>query len=170
MKLIKSLILLSLALLTGTSLPVLALSRNITPDNINKEIINRGINSVVAELGETGARQEITHKITTGDRDWIKLAFKLTQTIHLDFSKEMRYALSMALINNPVDVLATADKENNILLADICTIPPELETRENKIEFVNKVRKSLGSITDYEAKDRVEECFWELEKAYNVEF
>ncbi|WP_387465500.1 hypothetical protein [Photorhabdus sp. RM323S] len=170
MKLIKTLILLSLALLTGTNLPALALSQNVTPDNINKEIINRGINSVVAELGETGARQEITHKITTGDRDWIKLAFKLTQSIHLDFSKEIRYALSMALINNPVDVLTTADKENNISLADICTIPPELETRENKIKFVNKVRKSLGSITDYEAKNRAEECFWELEKAYNVEF
>ncbi|WP_445375633.1 hypothetical protein ACSLVK_09005 [Photorhabdus tasmaniensis] len=170
MKLIKSLILLSLALLTGTNLPALALSRNITPDNINKEIINRGINSVVAELGETGARQEITHKITTGDRDWIKLAFKLTQSIHLDFSKEIRYALSMALINNPVDVLITADKENNISLDDICTIPPELETRENKIEFVNKVKKSLGSITNQEAKNRAEECFWELEKAYNVEF
>ncbi|ETS32925.1 hypothetical protein BB987_06855 [Photorhabdus temperata] len=170
MKIIKALIFLSLTLLTGTTLPTLALSQNVTPDNINKEIINRGINSVVAELGETGARQEITHKITTGDRDWIKLAFKLTQTIHLDFSKEMQYALSMALINNPVDVLATADKENNISLSDICTIPPELETRENKIEFVNKVRKSLGSITDYEVKNRVEECFWELEKAYNVEF
>ncbi|TDB51695.1 hypothetical protein [Photorhabdus khanii] len=170
MKLIKALIFLSLTLLTSTTLPTLALSQNVTPDNINKEIINRGINSVVAELGETGARQEITHKITTGDRDWIKLAFKLTQTIHLDFSKEIRYALSMALINNPVDVLTAADKENNISLSDICTIPPELETRENKIEFINKVRKSLGAITDYKVKDKVEECFWELEKAYDMEF
>ncbi|CAQ85737.1 MULTISPECIES: hypothetical protein [Photorhabdus] len=167
MRLIKSLLLLSPTLFTSPS--TLALSSTLTANDIAREITNRGVNSVVAELGETGARQEITHKITTGDSNWVKLAFKLTQSIHLDFSKEIRYALSIALINNPVDVLTAADKEKNISLTDICTIPPELETRENKIEFVDKVRKSLESITDYEVKDRAEECFWELEKAYNME-
>ncbi|KOY61063.1 hypothetical protein AM629_15945 [Photorhabdus heterorhabditis] len=168
MPLLKALLLLYSTLFT--SLPTLALSPTFTANDIAREITNRGVNSVVAELGETGVRQEITHKITTGDSNWVKLAFKLTQSMHLDFSKEILYALSIALINNPVDVLAAADKEKNISLADICTIPPELETRENKIKFVDKVRKSLESITDYEIKGRVEECFWELNKAYNVEF
>ncbi|NHB92758.1 hypothetical protein [Photorhabdus cinerea] len=168
MRIIKSLILLSPILFT--SLPTFALSRPFTANDIAREITNRGINSVVAELGEIGVRQEITHKITTGDSNWVKLAFKLTQSMHLDFSREIRYALSIALINNPVDVLAAADKEKNISLADICTIPPELETKENKIEFVDKVRKSLESAKESEAKGRIEECYWELEKAYNVEF
>ncbi|MCA6221364.1 hypothetical protein [Photorhabdus antumapuensis] len=168
MQLIKTLILLSPMLFISHT--ALALSRPLTPENITKEIVNRGTNSVVAELGEMGAKQEITHKITTGDSNWIKLAFKLMQSMHLDFAKEMRYALSLALINNPVEVLANADKENNISLADICTIPPELGTRENKIEFVDKVKKSLGAITDYKVKDRIEDCLWELEKAYNTEF
>ncbi|EYU14544.1 hypothetical protein CE143_20535 [Photorhabdus luminescens] len=168
MKLIKILILLSPTLFISQT--ALALSHPLTPENITKEIINRGTNSVVAELGEMGARQEITHKITTGDRKWIKLAFKLTQSMHQDFAKEIRYALSLALINNPVEVLANADKENNLSLADICTIPPELGTRENKIEFIDKVKKSLGAITDSKAKDRANDCFWELEKAYNTEF
>ncbi|KAA1186058.1 hypothetical protein [Photorhabdus heterorhabditis] len=168
MRLIKALILLSPTLFT--SLPTLALSPTFTANDIAREITNRGINSVVAELGEMGVRQEITHKITTGDSNWVKLAFKLTQSMHLDFSREIRYALSIALINNPVDVLAAADKEKNISLADICTIPPELETKEHKIEFVDKVSKSLKSVTEYEAKNRAKECFWELEKAYNVEF
>ncbi|WP_118985571.1 hypothetical protein [Photorhabdus sp. CRCIA-P01] len=168
MRLIKTLILLSPMLFISHT--ALALSRPLTPENITKEIVNRGTNSVVAELGEMGAKQEITHKISTGDSNWIKLAFKLTQSMHLDFAKGMRYALSLALINNPVEVLANADKENNISLADICTIPPELGTRENKIEFVDKVKKSLGAITDYKVKDRIEDCLWELEKAYNTEF
>ncbi|MCC8459014.1 hypothetical protein [Photorhabdus aegyptia] len=168
MKLIKTLILLSPMLFISQT--ALALSQPLTPEDITKEIINRGTNSVVAELGEIGVRQEIVHKISTGDHNWIKLAFKLTQSMHLDFAKEIRYALSLALINNPVEVLANADKENNLSLTDICTIPPELGTRENKIEFVDKVKKSLGAITNREAKDRAEDCFWELEKAYNTEF
>ncbi|OCQ52374.1 hypothetical protein Ppb6_02448 [Photorhabdus australis subsp. thailandensis] len=168
MRILEALLLLSSTLFT--SLPALALSPTITANDIAREIRNRGVNSVVAELGETGARQEIIHKITTGDSNWVKLAFKLTQSMHIDFSKEIHYSLSIALINNPVDVLTTADKEKNISLADLCTIPPELETRENKIEFVDKVRKSLKSITDYEIKGRAEECFWELDKAYNLEF
>ncbi|MBS9425899.1 hypothetical protein [Photorhabdus caribbeanensis] len=167
MNLIKTLTLLSPMLFTSQT--ALALSHPLTPENITKEIINRGTNSVVAELGEMGARQEIIHNITTGDSQWIKLAFKLTQSMHLDFAKEMRYALSLALINNPVEVLANADKENNISLADICTIPPELGSKDNKIEFVDKVKKSLGAITNRKAKDRAEDCFWELEKAYNTE-
>ncbi|MBS9435120.1 hypothetical protein [Photorhabdus hainanensis] len=168
MKLIKILILLSPMLFISHT--VLALSQPLTPEDITKEIINRGTNSVVAELGEMGARQEIVHEISTGDRNWIKLAFKLTQSMHQNFAKEIRYALSLALINNPVEVLTNADKENNLSLADICTIPQELGTKENKIAFVDKVKKSLGTITDREAKDRSEDCFWELEKAYNTEF
>ncbi|OCA54597.1 hypothetical protein [Photorhabdus namnaonensis] len=168
MKLMKSLILFSSMLLINQT--AFALSQPLTPEDITKEIINRGTNSVAAELGEMGVRQEIVHKISTGDHNWIKLAFKLTQSTHQDFAKEIRYALSLALINNPVEVLANADKENNLSLADICTIPPELGTRENKIEFVDKVKKSLGAITDREAKDKSEDCFWELEKAYNTEF
>lgn len=166
--LIKTLILLSSMLFISQA--ALALSQPLTPEDITKEIINRGTNSVVAELGEMGVRQEIVHKISTGDRNWIKLAFKLTQSMHQDFAKEMRYALSLALINNPVEVLANADKENNLSLADICAIPPELGTKENKIEFVDKVKKSLDAITDREVKDRAKDCFWELEKAYNTEF
>ncbi|OWO81269.1 hypothetical protein B5C26_13815 [Photorhabdus luminescens] len=168
MQLMKTLILLSPMLFISHT--ALALSQPLTPQNITKEIINRGTNSVAAELGEMGARQEITHNITTGDSNWIKLAFKLTQSTHLGFAKEIRYALSLALINNPVEVLANADKGNNISLADICTIPPELGTRENKIAFIDKVKKSLDAITDSEAKKRVEDCFWALEKAYNTEF
>ncbi|MCK3668684.1 hypothetical protein [Photorhabdus noenieputensis] len=166
--LIKNLTLLSPMLFISHT--ALALSQPLTPEDITKEIINRGTNSVVAELGEMGARQEIAHNITTGDSKWIKLAFKLTQSMHLDFAKEIRYALSLALINNPVEVLANADKAHNISLTDICTIPAELGTKKNKIEFVDKVKKSLGAITDNEAKDRAEYCFWELEKAYNTEF
>ncbi|WP_323840077.1 hypothetical protein [Photorhabdus africana] len=168
MKLIKILTLLSPMLFISHT--ALALSYPLTSENINKEIMNRGTNSVVAELGEIGAKQKITHNISTGDSKWIKLAFKLTQSMHLDFAKEVRYALSLALINNPAEVLANVDKENNISLADICTIPPELATRENKIEFVDKVKKSLSAITDFKAKNRAEDCFWELEKAYNTEF
>ncbi|WP_047684205.1 MULTISPECIES: hypothetical protein [Xenorhabdus] len=139
------------------------------PTEIRQQVKERGVNSIVAEIGEQGKRNEIAHYITTGNPEWVKIAFELTPNIHQDFSKQIFNSLSFALINNPVEVLTLANKRKPSLSSDICNIPPTLTGLENKEQFVRNVAKSLNAAKKSASrKDRenIEICQWELNQSY----
>ncbi|PHM39768.1 hypothetical protein Xmau_02366 [Xenorhabdus mauleonii] len=138
-----------------------------TPDEIMQQVQERGVNSVVAELGEEYERNSIAHNISTGDNQWLQIAFKLYPNIHPKFSKQIRESLSIALINNPNYVLMLTTKHRNLSIMDICDIPSTINGSRQQKSFIRKVINSLKAAEKSSTRtnrDNIEMCLWEFEK------
>ncbi|MBI6549219.1 hypothetical protein [Xenorhabdus lircayensis] len=154
------------------SLPSVA--RLSTPDEIMQQVQERGVNAVVAELGEEHERNKIAHKISTGDSQWLQIAFKLSPNIHTKFSKKTVDALSLALINNPVEVLALAKTHRTLSSTDICNnMPSTIKGSAQQKSFIKKVVGSLNAAEKSnfgKNRDSIQMCLWEFEKVYSNYF
>ncbi|MDC9615041.1 hypothetical protein PSI19_14455 [Xenorhabdus khoisanae] len=153
------------------SLPSVA--RFATPEKIMQQVQERGVNAVVAELSEEREWSNITHNISTGDSQWVQIAFKLSQNIHPNASKQIIDALSLALVNNPVEVLELTNKHRAFSFADICNIPPTITGKSQKRAFFNSAMDSLKAADQSKQgknRDDIETCRWEIEKAASVYF
>ncbi|PHM36102.1 hypothetical protein [Xenorhabdus innexi] len=142
-----------------------------TPKEIIQQVKERGVNSVVAEIGERKKREEIADFITTGDSEWLEVAFQLTPSIHHDFSSQILNSLSFALINNPVEVLAMANKYQLSSAHNICNIPSTLTGINNKEKFVRDVSTSLKTakkVANRKDEENIEWCQLELNKSYTT--
>ncbi|WP_228858040.1 hypothetical protein ACP179_09080 [Xenorhabdus stockiae] len=140
-----------------------------TPKEIIQQVKERGVNSVVAEIGERRKREEIADFITTGETEWLEVAFQLVPNIHHDFSNQIFNSLSFALINNPIEVLAMADKYQPSSTNNICNIPSTLIGTKSKEKFVRDVAVSLKKAkTSASRKDEenIELCQFALNKSY----
>ncbi|MDX7988572.1 hypothetical protein FE392_14730 [Xenorhabdus sp. 12] len=152
--------------LTGlASLPSIA--KLSTPEEIMQQLQERGTNSVVAELGEEHERNVIAHNISTGDNQWLQIASKLYPNIHPKFSKQIRESLSIALINNPKDVLTLTAKNRALSIMDVCTIPSTINGATQQRSFIQKVINSLQTAEKSNTgtnKGNIEMCLWGFEK------
>ncbi|MDR0218387.1 MAG: hypothetical protein LBI71_05800 [Enterobacteriaceae bacterium] len=137
--------------------------------DIIQQVKERGVNPVVAELGEQGERDKIAYRITTGDPEWINVAFKLLPSMKNDFTQQILNSLSFALINNPVKVLELAKKHNLLSSNDICTIPSTLVNTKEKQQYIRKVAASLKAAeksAGRQDKQNIEICQQELALFY----
>ncbi|PHM46990.1 hypothetical protein [Xenorhabdus miraniensis] len=153
------------------SLPSVA--RFATPEKIMQQVQERGVNAVVAELSEEREWSNITHNISTGDSQWVQLAFKLSQNIHPTVSKQITNAISLALVNNPAEVLELTNKHRVLSFADICNIPPTIIGTSKKRAFFKDVMDSLKEANKSnfgKNRDNIETCRWEIEKAASIYF
>ncbi|MDX7990583.1 hypothetical protein [Xenorhabdus littoralis] len=144
-----------------------------TPDRIMRQVHERGINSVVAELSEEREMDKIIHHISTGDSQWLRVAFKLSPNIHPIFSEKTISALSFALINNPVEVLSLAENHRTLASANICTIPSTIHNLQQQKSFFGQVMNSLNAARKAntgKSKNGIDMCMWEFEKNHSVYF
>ncbi|MDC9589209.1 MULTISPECIES: hypothetical protein [Xenorhabdus] len=154
-----------------TSLPSIA--KFSTPAKIMQQLQERGVNSVVAEINEKYEQDNMLHSISTGDTQWLQIAFKLNPNAHPKFPQKIINALSVALTENPVEVLALAKAHRTLSFTDICTIPNTLNKLDKKKEFAKKMMNSLNAAEKSntgENRDNIEICMWEFEKARNAYF
>ncbi|MDC9594528.1 hypothetical protein [Xenorhabdus sp. IM139775] len=151
------------------SLPSLA--RFSTPEKIFQQVQERGVNSVVAEINAEYEQDQIIHHISTGDKQWLQVAFKLAPNIHPAFSQKIINALSMALIENPVEVLALAKTHRSLSFTDICNMPPTITGLNQQRAFAKKMIGSLKAAEKAnKGKDRnnIESCIWAFEQAHST--
>ncbi|OTA19305.1 hypothetical protein Xbed_02523 [Xenorhabdus beddingii] len=144
-----------------------------TPEEIMQQLQERGVNSVVAELGERRDWSRIIHNISTGDSQWLKVAFKLSPNLHPEFTKQTINALSLALVNNPTEVLALTSKHRTISFMDICHIPTTITGLAQKQTFAKNALRSLKTVEKSDLRknwDNIENCLWELEKSSSTYF
>ncbi|AOM42168.1 hypothetical protein [Xenorhabdus hominickii] len=144
-----------------------------TPAKIMQQLYERGVNSVVAQLGEEGKENEITHNITTGDSQWLKVAFALSSNMNPKFSQQVSSALSLALINNPVEVLALAKSNRTFSPSEICNIPATISSSDGHKKFIKKVSDSLNAARKSNIgsnKENVEVCLLQLDAADSLYF
>ncbi|WP_244175454.1 hypothetical protein [Xenorhabdus vietnamensis] len=142
-----------------------------TPAEIMLQLQERGVNSVVAEINEQYKQDNIIHSISTGDKQWLNIAFELIPSTHSRFSKEIINALSIALTKNPVEVLTLAETHSTLSLNDICSIPQSIKALRQKKEFAKKMMGSLSAAEKSNTgknRDNIENCMWEFGKARNV--
>ncbi|CDM87942.1 hypothetical protein [Xenorhabdus bovienii] len=138
-----------------------------TQAEILQQVRERGVNAVVAELGEIRKRDEVAHNITTGERQWLEVAFTLFPNIHSEFSKQILRSLSFALINNPVEVLSLSKEHNYFSSDQICNIPSTLKGLDARTQFIKKVSNRLNAARKANSgknKENIENCLWELEQ------
>ncbi|OKP03430.1 hypothetical protein [Xenorhabdus eapokensis] len=147
------------------SLPSLA--RFSTPAEIMQQVRERGVNSVVAEINAEHNGEKIIQNIATGDKQWLQVAFKLSPNIHPEFSRQITYALSVALTENPVEVLSLIKSHRTLSFTDICNIPPTIRGPSQQKAFAKKMidrlraaEKSNQGANQY----NIEACIWQFEK------
>ncbi|MCP9268098.1 hypothetical protein M5U04_08290 [Xenorhabdus sp. XENO-1] len=136
-----------------------------TQAEILQQVRERGVNAVVAELGESRKRDEIAYNITTGESQWLRVAFTLSPNMHSEFSKQLLRSLSFALINNPVEVLSLSKKYNSFSSDQICDIPPTLKGLDERTSFIEKLSNSLNAARKSNSgknKENIENCLWRL--------
>ncbi|SFU39883.1 hypothetical protein SAMN05421784_10584 [Xenorhabdus koppenhoeferi] len=144
-----------------------------TSAEIMQQVQKRGVNSVVAELGESYESEKIVDSIAAGDSEWLQVAFILFPNIHPKFSKQILESLSSALINNPDEVLSLIEKYRTPAFSDICNIPPSIVSSAQQKSFINKMVSSLNKIKNSNSgknRDSIEMCLWELERNYGDYF
>ncbi|CDG22922.1 conserved exported protein of unknown function [Xenorhabdus poinarii G6] len=142
-----------------------------TPIEINQQLQERGVNSVVAEINEKYEQDDIIHHISTGDPQWLQIAFDLLPNIHTEFSKKIVEALSVALTENPVAVLALVKAHRILSITDICHLPPTLQGRSQKEALFRKMMNSLNAAeksSSEKNRENIEICRWELEKVSDL--
>ncbi|WP_245737294.1 hypothetical protein [Xenorhabdus japonica] len=136
-----------------------------------QQLQERGVNSVVAEINEKYEQDNILHSISTGDTQWLQIAFKLIPNAHSKFPQQITNSLSVALTENPVEVLALAKAHHAFSLTDICTIPQTFNGLDKKKIFSKKMMNSLNAAKKSNTgknRDNIEICMWEFEKARNT--
>ncbi|PHM36101.1 hypothetical protein [Xenorhabdus innexi] len=140
-----------------------------TPKEIIQQIKERGASSVVAEIGEKNEANEIAKFITSGDPDWLKVAFQLTPNIHRDFSNQLLNSLSLALITNPVEVLAQAKKHRPDLTNNICHPSLTSIQERKKPKFIQEIVASLKAAeksAKRKDKENIESCILKFNQTY----
>ncbi|MBD1226796.1 hypothetical protein [Xenorhabdus griffiniae] len=148
------------------SLPSLA--KFSTPAEIMKQVQERGINSVVAEINAEYKQDKIIQNIATGDKQWLQVAFKLYPNIHPEFSRQIINALSVALIENPEEVLSLIKTHRTLSFIDICNMPSTIKGRSQQKLFIKRIINSLRAAEQSnKGKDQynIEACIWEFERA-----
>ncbi|MBD2810100.1 hypothetical protein ID853_04195 [Xenorhabdus sp. Vera] len=144
-----------------------------TSAEIMQQVQERGVNSVVAELGESYESEKIVDSIAAGDSEWLQVAFILFPNIHPKFSKQILESLSSALINNTVEVLSLTEKHRTLVFSDICNIPPSIVSPAQQKSFINNMVSSLNKVKNSGSgknRDNIEMCLWELERIYGGYF
>ncbi|WP_426578023.1 hypothetical protein ACP179_09075 [Xenorhabdus stockiae] len=140
-----------------------------TPKEIIQQITERGVNSTVAEIGERNKRNEIAKLIATGDPEWLEVAFRLTPNTHREFSNQIFDSLALALLNNPVEVLAQANKYRPNLTNNICDLSLTVIAEKNKHKLIKGIVASLKSAeksAKRKDKENIERCILKLNQVY----
>ncbi|WP_338804378.1 hypothetical protein WDV76_02485 [Xenorhabdus griffiniae] len=148
------------------SLPSLA--KFSTPAEIMQQVQERGINSVVAEINAEYKQDKIIQNIATGDKQWLQVAFKLYPNIHPEFSRQIINALSVALIENPAEVLSLTKTHRTLSFIDICNMPSTIKGLNQQKLFIKRIINSLKATEQSnKGKDQynIEACIWEFERA-----
>ncbi|MBD2783913.1 hypothetical protein ID858_08420 [Xenorhabdus sp. DI] len=151
------------------SLPSLA--KFSTPARIIQQVQERGVNSVVAEINAEYEQDKILHHISTGDKQWLQIAFKLSPNIHPAFSQKIINALSIALVENPVEVLALTKTHRSLSFSDICNMPPTITGLGQQRAFAKKMIDSLKlaeKTNKGEDRYNIESCIWAFERAHST--
>ncbi|CAM3722631.1 hypothetical protein [Xenorhabdus thuongxuanensis] len=144
-----------------------SLARFSTPAKIMQQVQERGVNSVVAEINAEHKQDKIIQNIATGDKQWLQVAFKLSPNIHPEFSQQITNALSVALTENPVEVLSLTKSHRTLSFTDICNIPPTIRGLSQQRAFAKKMIDSLRAAEkSNRGKNQynIEACIWEFEK------
>ncbi|WP_338884249.1 hypothetical protein [Xenorhabdus sp. TH1] len=147
-----------------------SLARFSAPAGIMQQVQERGINSVVAEINAENKQDKIIQNITTGDKQWLQVAFKLSPNIHPEFSRQIINALSVALIENPVEVLSLTNAHRTLSFTNICNMPPTIRGSSQQRSFVKKMIDSLRAAEKSsrgENQYNIENCIWQFEKSLN---
>ncbi|MEQ1966900.1 hypothetical protein ABLA30_07675 [Xenorhabdus nematophila] len=144
-----------------------------TATEIMQQVQERGVNSVVAELGADHEQKKVTDNIASGNSEWLQLAFKLLPNIHSKFSKQTLESLTLALLNNPVEVLSLTKKHHTLAFSDICNIPSTITAITQQKLFLNSVISRLDlekELNFGNTRENIETCRWEFEKIQNHYF
>ncbi|WP_244185994.1 hypothetical protein [Xenorhabdus ishibashii] len=144
------------------------MARFSTPAEIMQQVQERGVNSVVAEINAEHEQDKIIQNIATGDKQWLQVAFKLSPNIHQNFSRQITQALSVALTENPVEVLSLIQSHRSLSFTDICDTPPTIRGLSQQKAFTKKMIDSLRVVEKSnrgENQYSIEACIWEFEKA-----
>ncbi|WP_348986416.1 hypothetical protein [Xenorhabdus sp. SGI240] len=152
--------------ISSASLPSVA--RFSTPAEIMQQVQERGVNSVVAEINAEYKQDKIIQNIATGDKQWLQVAFKLYPNIHPEFSQQIINALSVALIENPVEILSLTKVQSTPSFTDICNMPPTIRGLSQQKSFAKKMIDSLRATEKSnrgENQYNIEICLWQFEKS-----
>ncbi|WP_228005827.1 hypothetical protein [Xenorhabdus sp. BG5] len=135
-----------------------------------QQVQERGVNSVVAEINAEYKKDKIIQNIATGDKQWLQVAFKLSPNIHPEFSRQIINALSVALIENPVEVLSLTKAHRTLSFTDICNMPPTIKGLSQQRSFAKKIINSLRAAEQSNRgknQYNIEACIWEFERVFS---
>ncbi|MBD2802879.1 hypothetical protein ID854_21125 [Xenorhabdus sp. M] len=150
-----------------------SLAKLATPDKIIHQVHERGANAIIIELSMERKFDGVIRHISSGDKQWLNVAFELFPNYYSKLSQQILNALSFALIENPIEVLALAKKHRTLSYSDICNIPPTMHTFKQQKSFFDKVMNKMNKIRKGQfekSRTDIEMCLWEFERKYTVYF
>ncbi|WP_244208645.1 hypothetical protein [Xenorhabdus ehlersii] len=125
----------------------------------------------MAEINAEHNQDKIIQNIATGDKQWLQVAFKLSPNIHPEFSRKITNALSIALIENPVEVLSLTKSHRTLSFTDVCNIPPTIRGLSQQRAFAKKIIDNLRAAEKSnrgENRYNIETCIWQFEKMHST--